>query len=718
MKKVKAIRQRDITDCGAACIASILDYYGTFITVSQIRQYAGTDQQGTSLRGLKEAAEAFGLSARAVRANKDNLPLVQLPAIAHLVLNSGLQHYVVIYRLRRSGVEYMDPANGKTVSECLDLFLSKWSGVIVMFAPQPGFTPKNRTLSVSSRFMELVRPHYPDMLQALLGAIVYTVLGFATSIYIQKLIDDVIGNSSLELLHLMSTVMIILIIIQVVIGLCRSLIGLKIGQALDARLVTGYYKHLFRLPVRFFDTMRVGEILSRVGDAIKIRVFINELALSLMVSVLIVSFTVVLMFLYYWKLALIVMAVLPVYLLLYHIAAKTNRKWQRSIMERSAELESCLVEGLHNASTVKRLNLGDYVVERTEDSFFRLINTGYKSGLYNLFIGTSSEFVNRLLIIVILWIGAWFVMKQELSAGELLSFYSLIGYFTGPVATLIGSGRMIQDATIAAERLFEVIDLDAEQIAGVPLLELSSPMGGDIVFSNVCFSYGPRNMIFNNLGFRIRKSSITAVVGESGCGKSTIISLLLNLYPLKEGKIFIGDFDITYYSHNSLRNYIGVVPQQIDLFNGTIIENIAIGDPAPDLERIIQLCRSTGADQFIEKMADSYYSKIGEKGTNLSGGQKQRIGITRALYRKPEILILDESTANLDSLSESRINQLLQELKNSGTTIIMITHRLRNIINADIVHLIENGMVRESGSHQELIEMGGAYYRYWSNNSE
>jgi ATP-binding cassette subfamily B protein len=481
---------------------------------------------------------------------------------------------------------------------------------------------------------------------------------------------------------------------------------------MDARLILGYYKHLLQLPQRFFDTMRVGEIISRVNDAVKIRAFINDIALSMVVNIMIIGFSIAIMFLYYWKLALIMLCIVPIYLVVYWISNRINKKWQRKLMENSAELETQLVESINAAGTIKRFGLEGYANLKTENHFIVLLKSIYNSSIKGLHLGNSADFFTRLFTILILWAGGYFVVQRELSPGELLSFYALIGYFTGPAASLISANKSIQDAMIAADRLFEIIDLEIER-TDENKATLTPELIGDIQFHNVHFRYGTRAMVFEGLDLLIKKNHSTAIVGESGSGKSTLLSLLQNLYPLKEGNITIGGLDINYISNKSLRKEIGVVPQQIDLFAGTVIENIAIGDYDPDIQRIIALSNLLGINEFIEKLPNNYYSIINEQGANLSGGQKQRIAIARALYRNPEILILDEATSSLDPVSEQKVQDALIWFKTQGKTIIIIAHRLTTIKNCDEILVLKNGKLIEQGEHQNLIANNGHYASLW-----
>ena len=705
------IKQRDITDCGAACLASIASHYKFKLPVSRIRQMAGTDKKGTNVLGLIKAAEKMGFTAKGVKGGIDALPKIPLPAIAHVVVKEVLQHYVVIYKVSHTHIEYMDPGDGQMHKESITQFEKKWTGVLVLFAPNDDFIARNEKVSNYSRFLFLIKPHKSMVTQALIGAIIYTVLGLSTSIYIQKITDYVLVDGNTNLLNLLSVGMIIILLFQLFIGAAKTVLMLRTGQKIDAQLILGYYKHLLRLPQRFFDTMRVGEIISRINDAVKIRAFINDTAVGLIVNVFIVFFSFGLMFIYSWKLALIMAIVIPLYALVYFITNKLNRKQERKVMEHAADLESQLVESLNSVRTIKQFGLEDFTNVKTEVRFITLLKTVYTSGLNSIFSGNSSEFISRLFTIILLWTGSYLVIDQTITPGELLSFYAIIGYFTSPAAGLIGMNKTVQNALIAADRLFEIMDLERESEENK--IALRKELLGDIRFENISFSYGTRVDVFENFDLNITKGQLTAIIGESGSGKTTLAALLQKLYPLNGGSIYIGQHNINYFQSESLRQLVSSVPQKLDLFAGNVVENIAVGEFNPDMERILEVCKQLGILKFIESLPNGFNTYLGENGANLSGGQKQRLAIARALYRNPEVLILDEATSSLDSESESYVQTTIDKLKQQGKTIVVIAHRLSTVMNADKIVVLEEGKLIEEGTHYQLFEKQGKYYKMW-----
>jgi len=714
MAKIK-VKQHDITDCGAACLVSISAFYQLQMPIAKIRSLAGTDQKGTNVLGLITAAQNLDFTAKGVKGTIDHLTGIPLPAIAHMVYKNGLQHYVVVYKVSKHNIQIMDPADGKLHRIPLEEFKATWTGVLVLLAPNETFKPGQEKISIFSRFAFLLQPHRSVFIQILFGSMVYTILGLSTAIFVQKLIDQVLPNGNQNLLNLMGIIMIVILVLQFFINHSKTIFTLQTGQQIDARLILGYYKHLLKLPQQFFDQMRVGEIISRINDAVKIRTFINDVLVNIVVNLFILFFSFALMFTYYWKLALVMAFIIPIYSLVYLVSNKLNKKTQRTLMERSANLETQLVESIHAIGTIKRFGLESFANIKTENRFIHLLQSVYSSGINMLWISNSNNFISGLFTIIILWTGASFVLSGAISPGELLSFYALIGYFTGPVKSLIDMNRNAQDALIAADRLFEIMDLNQEGNQDRIVLEKNQV--GHIQFKDVSFRYGSRTQVFEQLNLTIEKAKVTAIVGESGSGKTTLLSLLQHIYPIQSGNILIGALDIKYISLESLRQIVSVVPQQIDLFAGHIIDNIAVGDFSPNMSRMIEICEMLGMMPFIEKLPNGFHTYIGENGTSLSGGQRQRLAIARALYRDPEILVLDEATSSLDSASENHVQKALHLFQSTGKTAIVIAHRLSTIAQADKIIVMKEGKVIEEGTHTELLKKKEHYYQMWASQS-
>jgi len=686
MSNIK-VKQRDITDCGAACLSSVCAHYGLFTSVAKIRQHASTDKKGTNLLGMVEGAQKLGFEAKGVKGAMDSLSKIPLPAVAHVIVKEVLQHYVVVYKATDKHIHYMDPGEGQMHKVKLAEFEQMWSGNLLLLLPDDTFEQANERTPLVTRFWRLLRPHKGIMAQALFGAVVYTLIGLSTSIYVQKIVDHVLPSGNLNLLNLLSVGMIVLLLFQLLISVIRTKLVISVGQQMDARLVIGFFKHLMGMPQFFFDRMRNGEIISRINDALKIRNFVIDVSLNFLVNIFILIASFALMFTYYWKLGLVLLAVIPAYFVIYLITNRLNKKVERKVMEGAAELESHLVESLNNIKTIKNYELEEFSGVKTEFRFVGLLRTLNLSANNNLFSTTSGEMVSRLLVIILFWVGAGYVLQQIITPGELMSFYALIGYFTSPVTGIIGMNKTYQNAKIAADRLFEILEQEGDEQNES---EISADDMGDIRFSDVSFRYGSRQTVLENANFTIQKGKITAIIGDSGSGKSTIASMLQKLYRPQSGSISIGNYNLNTIATKSL---VTIVPQHIELFAGSVIENIAVGEYNPDIKRVVEVCQKLDLHQFIESLPNQYQAYIGENGMGLSGGQRQKLAMARALYRDPEVYILDEATSALDAASITQLKSLIFDLKAEGKTVILITHQEEMKGIADEILAIKDGKV-------------------------
>jgi ATP-binding cassette subfamily B protein len=522
----------------------------------------------------------------------------------------------------------------------------------------------------------------------------------------------VLVDGDRALLDLLGVAMVGVVLAQGYVGAVKGALTLRTGQCIDAALVTGYYAHLLRLPQRFFDTMRVGEITSRVNDAVKIRAFVNDVALDLAVSGIVVVSSVAAIALYSPPLALVAGAAAPAYAAVYQVANALNRRNQRRVMERAADLEAQLVESVGAMATVKRLGLEWFAELRTETRVVRLLRGVLASSRTALLAGGAADAVSRLTTVALLWVGAREVLDQRLSPGALISCYALLAYLTGPVGRLVGVNRAAQDALIAADRLFEIMDLEREDAA--PRIDLAGAAEGGVRFERLSARYGARGRVLHEVTFDAPAGALTAVVGESGSGKSTLLAMLHRVYPADGGRVCVGGYDVAHLSLASLRRAVGVVPQRVDLFAGSLLENIALGDFEPDVRRVAELCRALGLLDFVSALPNGFHTPLGEQGATLSGGQRQRVAIARALYRTPAVLALDEATAALDSVAEQHVQGVARELVREGRTVLVIAHRLSTVVHADNIVVLDAGRVADQGGHAALLARGGAYARLWA----
>lgn len=710
-RRIPCVRQFDQADCGAACLASVCRYYGYRVPLSRIRQYAGTDAAGTSMAGMVRAAEQLGFSAQGVRATAEAFDQLPLPAVAHLLIDGSLTHFVVVYELRDGSLKLMDPAEGIVRRLSVAEFADSWTGVLLLLHRPDGAPAPTEGKPPAVRLFQLWRGDRRAVLLALGGAVAYTALGVSTAVFVQKVLDDVVPRGDLRLLGFLTLAMLCIALARGALRYFRDMVLVKTGQTMDRAILGGFFAHLLDLPQQFFDSMRVGEIVSRLNDAVRIRVFLNEVLLQVVVNSLIVILSMSLMVFYSPRLALLVSVSVPLYAILYSWTNRANRRDQRATMVAAAEYEAHIVESVEGVATIRGLGLQDHTRAAGSVRLDGLLRPIFMSGRTASLSGAGAELVSNLSIVGLIWLGAAMVVQQQLTLGELMSFFTLAGYLAPPLLALLAANRQLQEALIATDRLYEVMDLERESDAAETM-----PAALDwrtIRLQEVHFRYGSRPPLFRGLSFSVERATVTAIVGQSGCGKSTIASLLQRQRLPERGRILMGEQDIAQLPLSLLRRRIAVVPQDVVLFSGTLQENIAPGESNPDDRGVSRLLEALALEDLLASLPLGLNTPLGGRGLLVSGGQRQRIAIARALYRKPQVLVLDEATAGLDSNTERKILSTLLDLRESGMTIIFITHRLASVANADRIVVIEGGRATGEGTHLELISTEATYQRLW-----
>ncbi|MGU9064869.1 peptidase domain-containing ABC transporter [Clostridium perfringens] len=712
-RKYYCIKQHDYKDCGCACLATICRQYGLKYPISKIREVAGTDKFGTSALGIIQASEKLGFSAKGVKANnpEDIFGEIPLPAIAHVVIDKTMLHYVVIHKISEKEIIVADPGNG-IVKYKPNEFFNIWTGVLLIMTPTSSFNKGNEVKGVFTRFFDLLKPQKGLLFNIFLASILVTVFGILGSFYFKFLLDDIVPNNLRESLTVFSIGFILLAIFKVITEAFRTQLLIHLGQRLDIPLMLGYYDHVVNLPMNFFGTREVGEIISRFNDASKIRQAISGVALTMMIDVFMVLIGGFI--LYYQSPLLFGITIVP--LVLYGIIVFTFKsnieKVNRETMEGNAKLTSYLVESLNGIETIKAFNAEREVNLETEKRFVKFIKAIFKNEYINNIQMSLKSLVKGVFAIAILWSGTIQVLNGKISFGELLTFNALLVYFLDPIENIINLQPTLQTAVVAAERLSEILDLSLEKAEDEHKKINPNSLNGKIEFKNVDFRYGTRQLILKNINMTINKGERVALVGESGSGKTTIAKLLLNFYQCEKGEIIVNDYNLLDINVEALRDKIAYISQETFLFNGTILENLMLGNPYLTYEEIIEACKKAQIHDFINSLPLRYNTLVEENGSNFSGGQKQRLSIARAILRKPEILIMDEATSNLDSITEKAIEKTIHEFSEGMITII-IAHRLSTIMRCDNIYILEKGEIKEQGSHKELLEKQGRYYELW-----
>jgi ATP-binding cassette subfamily B protein len=698
---------------GRPLLATVALQHGLAFGLQQVREFAYTDRQGATLLDLLRGAETLGFSAMGVRAQFEHLSQLPLPAIAHIRTSENLGHYVVVHRVRSNRVTIADPRRGmETLSQ--EEFVKRWSGHLLVLVPGSNTVPQTSTEKATRpllRFLSVLRPHLPLLGESVLCAVLLTGLGVTTSYFVQHLVDSILVRSEGKLLNALGAGMLLVVLFRVLFGVVRDYLLAHISRRIDLTLISGYVRHILRLPLAFFEMRHVGEIFARVNDTVKIREVISGAASTAAMDGPLVVLLLAVLWMYDLPLALVATAFAPLLLIgvLLHHPASVRRTLDA--MERAEQLSSHLIETISGVETVKAFGAERMRAQGAELRLARFVQAFF--GLQKLSMSTQALGVGLTAVagIAILWYGGHRVMQGALTVGQLLFFYSLVTFLMEPLQRLATVNLKIQDALSAANRLYQIMDLEREA-DDAPRKARFETVRQAIELQNLSFRYGSRKNVLEQVNLRIPSGKTIAVVGESGSGKSTLIKLLMGFYAPTEGRILIDGVDLSDFDVASLRGKIGVVTQHPFLFSKTIWENIAFGRPEARFEEVVEASRLAGLHDFIAGLPERYETMVGEWGVNLSGGERQRLAIARALLCQPEILIFDEATSHLDTTTERAIQKNLRTIFR-GKTVVVVAHRLSTIRDADWIYLLHQGRLVEQGTSAELLSKNGRFAALW-----
>jgi len=705
------VKQHDITDCGAACLASIVKYHGGNISIARLREYSGTGRDGTTGYGIVKALEKLGFSAKGLKTDADELKNEKFPCIAHVISKQAgkkLEHYVVVYNIKNNIITYMDPAKG-IVKDKLSLFKDIYTGRILSFKPGENLNIKaENNKALFELIKSIVKVLKIPLLLIVLISFAFTGLGILSTYYMKYLFDTVVGQGMYNELTYVSLFFISILIIQLLLGLLRSLLVTKLALKIDKELMLTYFRHVLRLPMSFFISRKDGEIISRFMDASKIREAISGITLTLSIDTVIAIAGGFILFLANRFLFCITLLILVLYAITVLCFVRPLRNINTLQMESNAVLTSHLVESLNGVETLKSFNALKRTDMVADTNFDDLIKKVYKGSILYSALTSITSAINGLGTIVILWFGIIEISAGKMSTGDLLAFNALLQYFLTPVRNLIDLSSEIQTAVAASNRLGEILDIECEKYDDSKRNIVPESLSGDLIIDNITFRYGYKRPVIENLSLHINAGEKIAIVGSSGSGKTTLARLIMNYYLPEKGSITIGGNNISNIPLELIRKKIAFISQDIFLLSGTIKENIALGNPDATMDEVIEASKQANCHEFIEKLPLKYETHIEENGSNLSGGQKQRIAIARAFLMHPDILIMDEATSNLDAKTEEAISNTL-DLFDGNVTRIIIAHRLSTIKRCQKIFVLDSGKICESGSHDELMANKGHY---------
>jgi len=699
------IQQQSSSDCGAACLAMVGRYWGKRFSLPFLRNLAGVGRTGASLSALAKAADNLGFQARPVRASLSRLAEIKQPWIAHW----GGNHYVVVYWCKGDRMLVADPGVGKRKLS-RKAFLEGWTGYALLIEPTERLKEVESQKISFGKFISALSPYRMLIGQIILASLLIQLFGLITPLFTQIILDRVVIHKSFITLHVFAVGLLLFGIWRIGIRATRQYLLDYFGNRIDLTLIGGFISHTLTLPLPFFESRHVGDIITRVQENRKLQRFLTRKAITAWLDALMAVVYIGLMAYYNWKLTLVVLAIIPPIALLTLFASPFLRRVSREIFKEDAGQNSSLVEMMNGVATVKANAAERELRWRWEDRLTRMLNARFRGQKLANGLQSTGGLFQTLGNTALLWYGATLVIQDQLTIGQFVAFNMLIGNVISPVLALVGLWDELQEVTVSVERLNDVFEAEPEESPQHPLLTLPR-LEGEIKFDNVTFRYSDqqeRNTL-QNISLEIESGQTVALVGRSGSGKTTLVNLLQGLYHATSGRIWLDGHDLRHASPQSLRAQLGVVPQECFLFSGTIMENITLYAEDVTLDQVVEVAKLAEAHAFIEDMPLGYHTQVGERGASLSGGQRQRIAIARALLGDPRILVLDEATSSLDTDSERRFQQNLTRISRDRTTLI-IAHRLSTVRHADCILVLDKGILVEQGNHDQLIDQGGLYY--------
>jgi ATP-binding cassette subfamily B protein len=707
IKRFAWVEQAEEMDCGAACLAMLCRHYGINMTLGKLRELANVTAQGATLDSLARAGEALGFGTRGLQCTYDALLGFELPFIVHW---EGY-HYVVVYGVSAQHVWVADPAVGFKKMN-VEEFERGWSGTCLVFSPGEQLLQTAAVRSPWLRFVGYLRPYRKILLHLFLATFVIQMLGIVPPLIIQNILDGVLVHQNLGLLHLLILGLVISTAFTQVMSTLRAYLSNYMVRNLDFSMMAQFFKHTMSLPYSFFAKRKTGDILARFSENQTIRAFLTESTVTTLLNLLMVFIYFTILFFYNVKLTMLLIAFVIPIVALTVVATPRIKAYAREVFAASTDAQSFLMEALGGIETIKGMGSERPVRLKWEKKYVKALETQYRSQSFSILVGLGSQILNSATTIVILWAGASLVLERELTIGQLMAFNALMGSVLGPLMGLVGLWSRMGDATVAMERLGDVLDIEPEQKpADVAARVVLPDLQGEVRLERLFFRYGGEDTpwVLEDIDIDIKPGQLVAIVGRSGSGKTTLAKLLVGFYPPSEGKIFVDGYDMSAIDRGYFRAQVGYVMQSNLLFSGTIAENIASGDDSPDRRRVEEVAKMADAHAFISKLPLGYEQVVGERGVGLSGGQVQRLCIARALYHDPRLLVFDEATSALDTQSESNIMANMEAIL-AGRTAVIIAHRLSTIMRADKIVVLYEGKIAEQGRHDELLARRGMYY--------
>ena len=701
--------QMDQKDCGVASLAMVFGYFGSYYSLARLRELAKTTINGTTALGLVKAAETLGFEPQAIQADMTlfDSPNLIFPFVVHVLKDKELFHYYVVTGMDKQNIHIADPDPEVRLTKLSrERFEEEWTGTTIFVAPSPNYQPHKDKNQGWTSFLPILINQKGLITNIMLATVLVTLINIVGSYYLQSIIDTYVPNQTSSTLSIISICLVIVYALQQILSFAQDYLLIVLGQRLSIDVILSYIKHVFHLPVSFFATRRTGEIVSRFTDANSIIDALASTIISIFLDISMMLMISIILFLQNSNLFFMSLLGLPIYAVIIIAFMKPFEKMNRDTMEANATLSSSVIEDINGIETIKSLASEKTRYQKIDREFVDYLKRSFTYSRAESQQKALKKFAQLSLNVCVLWIGANFVMTGKMSLGQLITYNTLLYYFTNPLENIINLQSKLQTAQVANSRLNEVYRVNSE-FEGQKMVEDLSMVQGDMTFKGIHYKYEYGQDILSDINLTIKQGSKIALVGISGSGKSTLAKMMVNFYNPNQGEIRLGDMNLNQIDKKSLRKHINYLPQQPYVFNGTILENLLLGaKEGTTQEDILRAVELAEIREDIERMPLNYQTELTSDGTGISGGQRQRIALARALLTDAPILILDEATSSLDILTEKRI---VDNLMNLDKTLIFIAHRLTIAERVEKVIVLDRGKIVEEGNHADLLARNSFY---------
>lgn len=703
-RRIPVLYQMTSVECGATCLAMILSYYGSQTSVSEVRERCHIGRDGLSALDIVGAARNYNLRVRAVTVQGDSLKQVTLPAIIHWEFN----HFMIVERYTPQWVDVVDPALGRRRLG-REEFLNGFTGIAIMLEPGVHFarTSLKRKVTLRSYILNYIKIAPVSIAQIIGASFLLQVLGLALPILTAIMLNQVIPFRLRDMLSLLAIGVGLLLVAQIITTLLRSTVLLYLQTKVDTQMLLGFFEHLISLPQRFFQQRSSGDLLSRLSSNIVIRDTISNQLISTLLdgSMVVVYLLILLKSSLLFGLIVTGVGILQVILLLVSNRLVSNLARRELIAQGKAQ--GYAAEALTGITTLKAVGAEQHALQRWTNFFYDQMNASVRRNSVSTLLNTIMTNLRAATPLALLLFGTWQVMNGEFPAGTMLALVTLASSFLAPLGSLVASSQQLQIVHSHLERVADVLEAEEEQ--DVQRVNAPPRLAGQVRLENVFFRYDPHSpFVLQNIDITIQHGQKVAIVGRTGSGKSTLGNLLLGMYLPTGGEIYYDNRSLRTMNYQAVRAQFGVVTQNASVFSGSIRENITLNNPEMSIEQVVNAATAAAIHEDILQMPMEYETYVAEGGTGLSGGQRQRLALARALANHPVLLLLDEATSALDVVTERVVAQNLRALR---CTQIIIAHRLSTIRDADLILVLDQGILVERGTHENLLKRNGYYAR-------